>query len=167
MLVVSDTSVLIHLATVGEAEILQRLFRAVVAPGAVRAEFARLASTEPRFRTATWPEWVEVRHPESIPADLLAWPRPLHAGECEAIALAIEIHADALLVDEEAARSAARALGLNVTGIAGILLRAKASGLIPSVASLLDRIMDEGGFWFASALRRDVLLLAGENPDVC
>lgn len=165
MLVVSDTSVLINLAVIGEADILPRLFQTVVAPEAVRTEFARLASTEPRFRSATWPGWVEVRRPAHIPADLLTWPRRLHAGECEAIALAIEIHADALLVDEEAARSAAKAHGLHVTGIAGILLRAKASGLIPSVGAILDRIMDEAGFWLGSAFRREVLLLAGENPD--
>ena len=74
MLVVSDTSVLINLATIGESEFLRRLFHTVVAPEAARAEFARLASTEPRFRSATWPEWVEVRRPASIPADLLAKP---------------------------------------------------------------------------------------------
>ena len=69
-------------------------------------------------------------------------------------------------MDEDAGRSAARALGLHVTGLAGILLRAKASGLIPSVASLLDRIVEDAGFWLGSALRREVLLLAGEDPNV-
>ncbi len=164
MLVVSDTSVLINLAVIGEAEILSRLFHAVVAPEAVRAEFERLASAEPRFRGATWPGWVEVRRPAHIPDDLFTWPRQLHAGEREAIALALEIHADALLVDEEAARSAARAHGLNATGIAGILLRAKASGLIPSVAAILDRIVAECGFWVGSAFRAEVLRLASETP---
>jgi predicted nucleic acid-binding protein len=128
MLVVSDTSVLINLAVIGQAGILSRLFQTVVAPEAVRAEFVRLASTELRFRGAQWPDWVEVRRPAGIPAGLLDWPRRLHAGERDAIALALEIHADALLVDEEAARSAARAHGLHVTGIVGIPLQAKASG---------------------------------------
>jgi len=166
MLVVSDTSVLINLAVIDQAGILSRLFQTVVAPESVRAEFVRLATTELRFRDAQWPDWVEVRRPASIPADLLDWPLRLHAGERDAIALALEIHADALLVDEEAARSAARAHGLHVTGIVGILLQAKASGFIPSVGAILDRIMDEAGFWLGSAFRREVLLLAGENPEV-
>ena len=164
MLVVSDTSVLVNLAVIGEADILSRLFKVVVAPEAVRAEFQRLASSELRFRSAVWPEWVEVRQPTHIPEDLFTGPRLLHTGEREAIAIALEIHADALLVDEEAARSVAKAHGLNVTGIAGILLRAKASGLIPSVGTILDRIMDEAGFWMGSAFRAEVLRLAGEAP---
>lgn len=165
MLVVSDTSMLVNLAVIGETRILAQLFQTVIAPQAVRDEFARLVAAETRFRGAVWPAWVEVRQPAAIPPALLAERGRLHAGECEAIALAIELHADLLLMDEEAGRSAARALGLHVTGLAGILLRAKASGLIPSVASLLDRIVEDAGFWLGSALRREILLLAGEDPD--
>lgn len=165
MLVVADTSVLVNLATVGHSDILQQLFGTVMAPTAVHDEFLRLVMEEPRFKTATWPAWVEVRHPSAIPADLLSWPHRLHTGETEAIALAIEVHADFLLVDENAGRSAARAHGISVTGLVGILLRAKASGLIPAVAPILDRIVDEAGFWLGSAFRRQTLLLAGEDPD--
>ena len=164
MLVVADTSVLLNLAVIGEAQILQRLFLVVVAPTAVRAEFDQLAARETRFRSARWPGWVEVRQPTSVHADLHSGPHGLHAGEREAIALALELHADLLLIDEDAGRAAARAHGLAITGIAGILLRAKASGLIPSVASILDRIVDECGFWIGSAFRDNVLRLAGENP---
>jgi predicted nucleic acid-binding protein len=164
MLVVSDTSVLINLAVIGEAQILQRLFLVVVAPSAVRAEFGQLAVREVRFRGACWPDWVAVREPASIPEDLITGPHSLHAGEREAIALALELHADLLLIDEDAGRAAARAHGLAITGIAGILLRAKASGLIPSVASILDRIVEECGFWIGSAFRESVLRLAGEIP---
>ena len=165
MLVVADTSVLVNLATVGHALILQQLFGTVMAPFAVRAEFARLAAAEPRFMAAVWPEWVQVKHPTLIPDDLLSWPRRLHPGETEAIALAIELHADFLLVDEEAGRTAAKAHGLAITGLVGILIRAKASGFLPAVAPILDRIVDEAGFWLGSTFRRQTLLLAGENPD--
>ena len=72
MLVVSDTSVLVNLAVVGETRILAQLFQTVVAPRAVRDEFGRLAAAETRFRGAVWPEWVEVRQPAAIPPALLA-----------------------------------------------------------------------------------------------
>lgn len=165
MLVVADTSVLVNLAMVCQAHLLQELFGTVMAPAAVCREFGRLVAEEPRFSAAIWPNWVAVKQPSRIPDALLAWPRRLHAGETEAIALAIEVGADILLVDEGAGRAAAQAHGLAITGLVGILLRAKASGLIPAVAPILDRIVDEAGFWLGSAFRRQTLLLAHEDPD--
>ena len=58
MLVVSDTSVLVNLAVIGETRILAQLFQTVIAPQAVRDEFARLVVAETRFRGAVWPAWV-------------------------------------------------------------------------------------------------------------
>jgi hypothetical protein len=49
----------------------------------------------------------------------------LHRGEAEAIALALEIKADWLLMDEREGRAVARQLGLQVTGVLGVLLRGK------------------------------------------
>jgi predicted nucleic acid-binding protein len=48
----------------------------------------------------------------------------LDAGEEDAIALALELHADLLLMDDEAGAIAARARGLEVTGTLGVLQRA-------------------------------------------
>jgi predicted nucleic acid-binding protein len=47
-------------------------------------------------------------------------------GEAEAIALAIERKADLLLVDERRGRHAARASGVRVTGLLGVIAQAKA-----------------------------------------
>jgi predicted nucleic acid-binding protein len=57
----------------------------------------------------------------------------LDQGEAEAIALATEIQAGALLIDEKEGRSVARQAGLVVRGVLGVLLRAKAMGEIASV----------------------------------
>lgn len=165
MLVVADTSVLINLARIGRAPLLRQLFGAVAAPAAVREEFARLASVSRRFRGVEWPTWVEVHGPTPLPDTLLSFPRRLHAGEREAISLALALRADLLLVDEDAGRAAAAAHGLPITGIAGVLLRAKRSGLEPEVAAVLDLLEDDAGFWIGSAFRREVLLLAGEPSE--
>jgi uncharacterized protein len=138
MLVVSDTSVLLNLAAAGEAELLRQLFGRVAAPPTVQREFLRLAAGDLRFRTAAWPSWVEVITPAAIPASLLALPRPLDPGETEALSLALELHADLVLMDEAAGRAVAKAHGLAFTGTAGILLRAKASGLLTAVAPALE-----------------------------
>ena len=45
----------------------------------------------------------------------------LGAGELEALALAEELHADLVLIDEDKGRQIARSLGLRVTGTLGVL----------------------------------------------
>src|SRR2546430_1607578 len=52
----------------------------------------------------------EVRVPRSTPGDL-GVPADLDAGETEAITLAIELHADLVLMDERKGTEAARQLG--------------------------------------------------------
>ena len=49
----------------------------------------------------------------------------LDPGEAEAIALVLELSADLILLDERDGRSVAERAGLRVTGVIGVLLRAK------------------------------------------
>jgi predicted nucleic acid-binding protein len=61
------------------------------------------------------------------------------AGELEAICLAQEIHADAVLMDDRAGRNAAIHCGLAVVGTIGLLEQAAVRGLIelaPTLARL-------------------------------
>jgi predicted nucleic acid-binding protein len=60
----------------------------------------------------------------------------LDRGEAEVIALATEIPADILLIDEKDGRIFARQAQLRVQGVLGILIRGKAMG---SVLSLRQR----------------------------
>jgi uncharacterized protein len=52
----------------------------------------------------------------------------LDPGEAEAIALALELSADLILLDETDARSEAERGGLRVNGILGVMPRAKREG---------------------------------------
>ena len=74
---------------------------------------------------AALPEWVVVQSPKTMNLAL-----DVDAGELEAICLAQEIHADAVLMDDRAGRSAAVHCGLAVVGTIGILEQAAARGLI-------------------------------------
>jgi predicted nucleic acid-binding protein len=162
VIVVADTSVILNLTRVGHAHLLQSLYREVWIPTEVSREFSRQVSGNPRFRALEAPPWLQVRDPAGIPEPICSDER-LDAGEQAALALALEIHADAILIDEENGRSVASELGLNRVGIFGILLRAKTVGLIPAVKPVFDALQHDAGFWISKSSRERVLRLAGEN----
>ena len=161
MIVVADTSVVINLCCVGQGDLLRRLFQDVVVPPAVAAEFARLVAAVPRFAGLTLPEGIRQQAATTFPA-LLRSAIGLDPGEMAALALAVEIHADAVLLDERRGREVAGQLGLRTIGILGLLLQAKSGGLLPAVRPVLDALQREAGFWIAEPLRRQLLALAGE-----
>lgn len=163
MIVVADTSVIINLALVGQSELLRALFRDVLVPRAVQAEFLRLVESGERFAGLELPIWVQVRTPASIPEAVVQHAN-LHAGETEALALALEVHADAVLIDETIGRAVAVELGLTPIGVLGILVRAKRGGQLTAVAPVIHALLARAHFHVAPDLLREVLRLAGESP---
>ena len=89
--------------------------------------------------------------------------RDLEQGEAESIALALEIAADLLLMDEKEGRRAAERHGLNVVGVVGILIEAKANGFVSHVRLHLDALRRIAGFRLRESLYRYALRLAGED----
>lgn len=162
MIVVADTSVLINLALVGQDRLLEVLFRKVVVPPAVAKEFARLSASDGRFALLQLPAWIGIRDPRSVPASIARNPT-LDAGEAEALALALEIHADAVLMDERSGRTLAVELGLIPIGVFGILVRAKQSGHLATVAPVMEDLLVKARFRASPELVREVLRLAGEG----
>lgn len=81
----------------------------------------------------------------------------LDKGETEAIALALELEAEQVLIDERRGRRIAARLNLRYTGVLGILVEAKNRGLISEVKPLLDALINQAGFWVAAPLYRSVL----------
>src|SRR4051794_1492027 len=116
MIVISDTSPLNYLVLIGHVDVLPVLFGRVVIPPAVVTELSRADTPEPVRRwIASPPAWLEVRGPVN--------PDPgvgLGAGENGAIALAIELHSDYLLIDDGEARAVAQSRGIVITGTLGV-----------------------------------------------
>lgn len=128
------------------------LFDRVVIPPAVE--------TELRCAHETLPVWLEVIAPKMIPSTVLE--AGLDAGETEAIALALELLPDALLIDERLGRRLAQRHGLQVTGLLGLLLLAKNSGLISTVVPLIRELQDKANCWFGHQLLTEVCAASGE-----
>lgn len=162
-IVVSDTSPIRALAHLGHLAWLDEVFDGVgvVLPPAVADELVHPPPGLPRVEVASW-AFLCVQSPQSTQrvGELRA---TLDLGEAEAIVLAEEIQADAVLMDELAGRAVAMDRGITVVGTLGVLLRAKRKALCPEVRPLLDRLQQEIRFFVSPRLRQHVLAQAGES----
>jgi predicted nucleic acid-binding protein len=137
-LIVADTSPLVYLVLIDHIDILPQLFETILVPDAVHTELQNPLTPPPVHDwAAALPSWVEVRQVLNVPDDAVL--RPLGAGERAAIALALTINADLVLIDERKGTQAATSKGLNVTGTLGILQRAAKRGLL-NLADAFDRL---------------------------
>jgi len=161
LIVVSDTSPILNLARIGRLELLVSLYKQVLIPPTVFEELAvSRDATSPVIDIASV-SWIVLDTPKDH--DRVQELRDvLDAGEAEAIVLAVERHAELLLVDERRGRRVAEALGLRITGLLGVLADAKQAGLITSVKPLLDELIQNAKFWIGPDLYRDVLAELGE-----
>jgi predicted nucleic acid-binding protein len=157
MLVIADSSPLIVLVNIGHVEVLPKLFGQIVIPPAVAAELARPTRSDAvRKFTASPPQWLTVQQPtiiQKIPA--------LHPGETEALSLALELHADLILIDERKAYRQAVALKLNAIGTIRLLERAAAEGLL-DLRDAFDRVK-QTDFWISHKLLDERLRLFQQN----
>lgn len=115
-LVIAGTGPVNYLILIGHIGILPSLFEKIILPSVVRDELDH-GPPSVRLWIASPPAWVEVRTASRRNASS----GDLDPGEEDAIALAIEIHADLLLMDDREGVLAARNKGLTVTGTLGPL----------------------------------------------
>jgi predicted nucleic acid-binding protein len=157
---VCDASTLIALARIGQFETLERTGAQVVIPRAVYKEVVVQGEGKPGATEVSAAAWIETR--EVTDHSIVARFRiVLDAGESGAIALAQEVDAALIILDDEEARDAALSEGLSVVGLPAFLVRAKAWGIVREVRPLLDALKHQG-FFISDELYQHVLRLAGE-----
>jgi hypothetical protein len=150
--VVSNSSPLIALARIQRLDLLPAIFESVLIPPAVAREIAPSIPVPPK--------WLRIQTP-SVPPPASLVRRRLGDGEWEALALAIELKADWIILDDLPARRSAEATGLKVIGTLGTLLTAKRTGLLKSIRPELDALL-RTSFFLGPQLYDELLKAAGE-----
>jgi predicted nucleic acid-binding protein len=137
MIVISDASPLNYLILIECVDVLPALYGSVVVPEGVLAELQRDSTPQVvKEWIAARPGWIDVRQARMQADDALAM---LGVGERQAISLARELKAAAIIIDEERGRKEARRVGLYVIGILGVLRDAAERGLI-DLPTALERL---------------------------
>jgi uncharacterized protein len=162
MIVVSDTSPIINLAVIGRLDILPALFGKIVVPLKVFEEITVQGADMPGADEVRKSSWVEVRKCSNT-TFIQALQFQVDAGEAEAIALALELGAALILIDERLGRQLAKAYHLPIMGLLGVLKIAKEKGLILQIKPLLDQLINIAGFRISKELYMEVLETEGEN----
>jgi predicted nucleic acid-binding protein len=161
MIVVTDTSPIINLAAIGQIELLHLLYGILVIPQGVYEEIVVLGAGQPGANEVQSAHWIQTQ-PITDVVLVQQLRRDLDKGESEAIALAIEIQADRLLMDERRGRIIAKQHGLSVIGLLGMLVLAKHHGHVVLIKPLLDNLRATAGFHVKPSLYQQVLASVGE-----
>jgi len=157
--VVCNCGPLIALAGVRQMELLPRLFSRVWIPAVVHTELTgsvRFATARDLFTQS----WLQVVSPAG-PVDAFLSSQ-LDPGEAAVLTLAHQMPGAEVLMDERRGRRVAeQVFRLSIVGTGGLLLRAKAAGLIPVVSPLLSA-MKANGYHLSERLMQAVCRAAGE-----
>jgi predicted nucleic acid-binding protein len=159
-IVVADTGPINYLVLIEAIDLLPKLFDLVCVPQTVFGELTH-HDTPPAVRT--WvgqaPDWFKVDPDPTIMSDETT--AHLDAGEQAAIALAVAIKADLVLMDDRAGVMAAREMGLRATGTLGVLDLAARRGLV-DLAAAFTRLKTTG-FYYRQGLLDGLLTDHGKT----
>ena len=119
MIVIADTTPLNYLILIGHADVLPTLYGRVFIPQAVYQELQQTRTPAiVRTEIASRPSWLEIRQIKRVIDQGLG---KLDLGEQEAITLAEELGADALILDDKDGRRTAVERHFTVIGTLGVL----------------------------------------------
>lgn len=158
MIVISDTSVITNLIQLNHLMLLKDLFGNIIVPQKVFEELGKLPEQIEIIEKLDWIEIKQISDREHFD-NLL---KILDPGEAQAIVLALELKADALLIDEKKGRKIAQEYGITITGLLGVLIDAKSERLVHKVKPILDKLIFELGFRISPKLYQDILQKIGE-----
>jgi predicted nucleic acid-binding protein len=161
VIVVSNTTPLIGLASIQRFQLLEQLFGEIYIPQAVYDEAVvagrEVGGARQEVQTATWIKTVPVE--DRLAVDMLLG--ELDLGEAETIVLAREVGADWVLMDEKKGRRKLTQLDMPKIGTLGILMKAKQVGLLSTIQPDIVGLR-QLGFSISQSVVDAVLQRAGE-----
>jgi len=157
MIIVSNTTPIISLASIGKLGILKALFSQIIIAEAVYQE---IKAKESYGYHEIDQKYIQVKAIQGkIYTNLLL--SQLDLGEAETIILAKEINADFVIIDEKLGYKIAKNSGLNATRTLSVLLNAKQNGIITEIKPLLDEMISKGR-WYSQKVYEQILRRSGE-----
>lgn len=153
MRIVCDSSTIIALERINHLWLLENLAEEILIPHAVSKEIKtkRGINLPACFRIQEAKNKLYIRQNR----------KDLHIGEVEAIALAKEIKADLIILDDKKARRLAEKEGLKVSGLLAFIIVAKERGIIKRVKPIVDDLKNHN-FFVGKDLYDEILKVSGE-----
>jgi predicted nucleic acid-binding protein len=148
-IIISDTSSLIALTNIGELELLKKVYEEVIITPDIAEEYG-----------LEIPDWIRIEQIKDIQKFKLL-NLELDKGESSGITLALENEASLLIIDEKKGRGIAKKLGIKITGILGMMIRAKEKGVINEVRPLIEKL-EKVDFRMSERLKTLILERVGE-----
>jgi predicted nucleic acid-binding protein len=147
--IVINTGPLIVLSRIEALDIVGHLPYRFICPDAVRLELDKGESAgHPRIA----PTWLQVIPVATAPSPIIL--AALDLGEAAVIHLALEQKVQIVCIDEWKGRRAALASGLKVTGVLGLLARAKSVGIIQEMTPFVEKALRSGVRYHPDLVRR-------------
>ncbi len=127
--VISDTSTLILFHKINEFNLLQEVYEELITTPEIAEEFGEKL-----------PDWIKIQSVSDKKYQHFLETQVDH-GEASAIALATEYDDVLLLLDDLKARKLATLLNFKITGVLGIIHKAKQMSIIDKVKPLIDKLI--------------------------
>lgn len=157
MIIVSNSSPIISLSSVGRIDLLEKLFSEIHIPSHVYTEIKAKNKYGFNEVDSIFIKVTEIKNKNSS----LILETEIDKGEAEAIELSLELKADLLILDDRLGLKIAKNLGIESIGTLGILLLAKENGFIQNSKDLLDEMIAKGR-WYSPKVRNYFLSQIGE-----
>jgi len=152
VIVVSNTTPIITLASIGKIEILKYFFDKVYIPQAVYNEIKAKKSYGYKEIDDDFFEVKQIQ--DKFSQNILL--NDLDLGEAQTIVLAKEIKADVVIIDETIGYNIALSQDLNVKRTLSFLIASKKRGYIKIIKPLLDKMIDNNR-WISRKVYNEVL----------
>lgn len=156
-IIISNTTPIISLCSVECEYIFHKLFNMLIIPKAVDEELRATDKPGANFSENEWVKIIPVKN-KSFVNSLM---KDLDKGESETIALAEQLKADAVIIDENFGYQIAKYFDLSVFRTLSILKIAKEKKIINAAKPIVEEMVNKGR-WYSNNLIQKYLKTLGE-----